>query len=167
MLVSYYRSLSKDRDFLFEPDFPIDLNFNRGLFIYIVNSSIAFIQVRNTTATPIKLPRNTRLRTIIEWDVDRYYQVSYKSVNLVLYRWRTPRPPKVLAQIVITLKTSEAIRNNAPTNSTTIDSKLEYLLPNSIIIYGYNNTVRAIRSIVSEYKDIFIDPRSTIDILED
>ena len=73
MLVSYYRSLLKDRDFLFEPDLPLDLGFNGGLFIYVVDSSITFVQVRNATAAPVELFRNTRLGTIIEWDVDRCY----------------------------------------------------------------------------------------------
>ena len=44
--------MPSNRDFLFEPKFAGDLGFDGGVFAYIIDASLLFIQLRNSTEKP-------------------------------------------------------------------------------------------------------------------
>ena len=43
----------------------------------------------------------------------------------------------------------------------------KYLLPNSIIVYGDNNTTNILTTLMTSFKDIFINIKKTINILKE
>ena len=53
--VVYYSVLPKDRDFLFKLKYYYDLGFKGGVYAYIVDASISFIQLHNTTDHPVRI----------------------------------------------------------------------------------------------------------------
>ena len=73
ILINYHGILSNNRNYLFELKFLIFLDKNRGVFTYIVNIFIIFIQVKNFIEIFIILFKNIRLNTIIKFVIDKYY----------------------------------------------------------------------------------------------
>ena len=43
ILINYYDILSNNHDYLFEPEFPIFLDKDKRVFIYIVDISVIFV----------------------------------------------------------------------------------------------------------------------------
>ena len=152
--VSYASTLPDDRDFLFEPQLPAsyDLGLDGGIFAHVVDSTMTFVQARNSTEAPVVLPRRTRLGTVVEYSADGCYQVSYKSSGLAACGWRTS-------------DRSEASAMN--TTTTTIDPNLEHVLPNGVTVYGDEIASNTLSAIVAEFGDVFTDSGNTIDLPED
>ena len=88
ILVNYYGSLPDNRDFLFEPKLSASYNLRHagGVFAYIVNVNLTLVQAKNAIEVSVVLPKNIRLRTVIEYSVDGYYQVFCKLSSLAVYR---------------------------------------------------------------------------------
>lgn len=91
--ITYNGILPDDRDFLFEPELSItyDLGYDGGVYAYVVDCSTSFVRAKNSTGTPVILPRHTRLGTAVEFAVNGCYQVSYKSAGLAICGWRLDR----------------------------------------------------------------------------
>ena len=47
-----------------------------------------------------------------------------------------------------------------------INSFNKYLLPNNIIVYSNNNTINIFTTLITSFKDIFIDIEKTINIFK-
>lgn len=148
--ISYDGTLPADRDYLFEPELPETYNLGHtgGIFSHVVDSFMTFVQAKNATEATIVLPRHTRLGTVVDFAADGCYQVSYKSASLATCGWRTSDRYEAL-------------------NATVIDPQLEHVLPNGVTIYGGEDAVSTLGSVVAEYEDVFIDTGATIDIPEE
>ena len=155
--VSYKGALPDDRDYLFEPDIPLNLGETGGVYAHVVDSAMTFVQARNTTASPVVLPKGTRLGTVVEYAVDGCYQVSYKSSGLAACGWRSERSEAAINMTSVT---------SADSTATTIDPRLEHVLPNGVTVYGNDEALRSFSSIVADYQDVFEDSGSTIDLPE-
>lgn len=151
--ISYASTLPEDRDFLFEPELPASYNLGTdgGVFAHVVDSSMTFVQARNSTEAPVTLPRRTRVGTVVEYSADGCYQTSYKSAGLAACGWRT----------------SDRSGVSTMNATTTIDTNLEHVLPNGVTVYGNEEAFNALSAIVAEFDDVFTDSGSTIDLPED
>ena len=152
ILITYHSMLPEDRDFLFELELlgSYDLDHSGGIFTYVVDALMTFIQVKNTTNSPIVLLRHIRLGIVVEYAADGCYQVLYKSTDLAACSWRT----------------SERYRASA-INATAVDPNLEYILLNGVTVYGNDEVLYKFSAIVEEYNDVFTDIGATIDVPED
>lgn len=84
IFIIYINTFSENRDFLFEPEFSINyfFNFDDKIFVYIVDIIIIFVQTRNFTKILITFFKYIKFDTIIEYSINKYYQISYKSTKL-------------------------------------------------------------------------------------
>lgn len=154
--VSYHGTLPDDRDFLFEPELPINLGYQGGVFAHVVDTAMTFVQAKNATSAPVVLPRHVRLGTVVEYEANGCYQVSYKSASLAACGWRTSDRSQV-----------SALATTAPA-TTKVDRNLEHVLSNGVTIYGRSEeALRVLSAVVSDYEDVFTDTGGTIDIPED
>ena len=68
----YYTSLL-DRDFIFKPD---NISTNLTLYAHFVDSLISTILVKNNTDYAVQIPRNFRVGTVQESDIENYYHIT-------------------------------------------------------------------------------------------
>ena len=54
----------------------MDLGLDGGTFIYIVDTSLSFVNVYNISYTPVVLPRRIRLREVLENRYKGYYTAA-------------------------------------------------------------------------------------------
>ena len=73
ILINYYDILFDDRDFLFESELIIFLDKDDGVFVYVIDCSLTFIQVKNIIKAFIILFRNIKLNIVIEYAADNCY----------------------------------------------------------------------------------------------
>lgn len=76
ILTHFIKSLSNLRDFLFEFKEESYLL----LYIYLVNSFLLIILIRNNLNLTIKISRNYRIRIIVEAKFDSCYQAFSKNI---------------------------------------------------------------------------------------
>ena len=76
--------LPEDRDFLFEPELParFQLGSNEGVFAHLVDTSLSFVHINNTTSQPVILPKHTRLGSVVEFGEQGGYLVTPESAPL-------------------------------------------------------------------------------------
>ena len=67
ILVSFYDRLSEDRDFLFESKRVSQFDEDNEIFAHIVNFSLIFVQLRNSTFASVKLLKHSRLETLVKY----------------------------------------------------------------------------------------------------
>ena len=84
ILIIYYNTLLKDRNFLFKSELKYDFDYIDGIYTYIINTSMTFIQIKNIISIFINLSRHTQLKTIVEYIANNCYQILYKLVNLII-----------------------------------------------------------------------------------
>ena len=82
--IAYNNTISKDRDFLFEPDCAQEFEFADEVFAHIVDSTISMIQVYNVTAAPVRLSRKIRLEALYEYEQDDVFLTTPVEANLVV-----------------------------------------------------------------------------------
>ena len=88
--VAYKGGLPEDRDFLFEPHCSEYLGHDGGVFAHIVDASLHFVQVRNTSTRPVTLPRRGRLGTVVEYSQQGCYMVSPEEAPKAACGWMSP-----------------------------------------------------------------------------
>ena len=82
--INYLSILFDNRDFLFESELITFLDKNNGVFIYVIDCLLIFIQVKNIIKAFIILFKNIKLNTEIEYATNDYYQVFYKLTSLAV-----------------------------------------------------------------------------------
>lgn len=82
ILINYHNILFDDRNFLFKLELFIDFDYEKEIFIHVVNILIIFVQTKNVIATFIILFRNIKLNTMMKYTINNYYQFFYKSTDL-------------------------------------------------------------------------------------
>ena len=82
ILVHFTESLLNSRDFLFESKEESYLL----LYAYLVDSFLLIILIKNNSNLVIKIPRNHRIRIIVEANFDSYYYASAANVADLVIR---------------------------------------------------------------------------------
>ena len=80
--VHFTESLPDSRDFLFEPEEESYLS----LYAHLVDSSLSAVLTRNNSNLAIKIPRNHRMRIIVEADFNSCYHASAANVADLIIR---------------------------------------------------------------------------------
>ena len=83
ILTTYYNTLLKNKDFLFEPQYKQNLEYKKNIFAYIVNFSFFFIQFRNFLNRSTRIIRKIHLNFIIEFREKEYYLITFETISLI------------------------------------------------------------------------------------
>ena len=158
ILVGYSGSIPADRDFLFEPECSQDLGLMGGIFTYIIDDMIQFVEAYNATAIAVRIPRKARLGLVIEFEQDGAYLVSPDLAPLVAgnsVTWKGKLVKGLMAVAAMAsscantavspytpLATSVSTTTLVSLTPTSINPALEHILPNSIMIYGNDNEAK-------------------------
>lgn len=76
--IDYHNNLFNDRDFLFESQCVHELKNENEVFVYIMNSSFSFMQLRNAITRSIILLKRARLKSMIEYKQKDAYLITSK-----------------------------------------------------------------------------------------
>jgi len=85
------KDLSKDRDFIFEPEYDQDMRTQGDLYAHIVNASLSFVQLRNDTDQPLTIQRHARLGSVTEYDEDECFLANPVDNHLAATGWKHKR----------------------------------------------------------------------------
>ena len=149
--IMYHGTLPDDRDFIFEPQSCHKLGHEGGVYAHIVDSTISFVRVKNTTSSPVKLSRHARLGTIVEYNGVGCHIVSPEAESLATCRWRV----------------SGQSDSPSTTSAGLTDPSKEHPLPNGVTVYGDDEAANALATLVSDFKDVFTDMGKTVDLPEE
>lgn len=82
--IDYHDNLFNDRDFLFESQCIHELKNENEVFVYIINSSFSFMQLRNAITRSIILLKRARLKLMIEYKQKDAYLITSKFSSFVI-----------------------------------------------------------------------------------
>ena len=88
MSMSYHDNLSNDRDFLFEFQCNQFLDLNENVFAHIVNASLDHVMMRNIIQHSVTLQKRVRLKTLIDYNQQRCYNLTSNVDFLVIDDWK-------------------------------------------------------------------------------
>lgn len=151
------RSLSDDRDFLFESQYSWDLKYDDDVFAHVVNIDLSFVQIRNATKSSITLSRKIKLDFVIKYNITQEcYMIMSSDANLTACEWMNWNEEKVrrnrVNKSVIMMIITHIVAFNAIFE---IDLKLEIILFNDVTIYEFNSL--KLVNLIDEYQDLFKD----------
>ena len=180
--VTYRGTIPEDRDFLFEPQCKQDLGHDGGVYAHVVDSSLSFVQLSNTTDHPTQITRRTRLGSVVEFGQEGgCYLAEPEAAPLAAGGWMSRKPKqswksriaKALMTVAATAATAATVytasgssasdKNASP---TTVDPSLEHVLPNGITVYGSQEEASQIAAVAQEFPEIWTDRGTTVDIPE-
>ena len=82
------KSLSDDRNFLFESQYSQNLRHDDDVFAHIVNIKLSFVQIRNVTKSSITLSRKIKLDFVIKYNIiQECYIIIFTDTNLTACEW--------------------------------------------------------------------------------
>lgn len=155
--VLYKGALPEDRDFIFEPSFHKGLGNEGGIFAHVVDATLSFVQVKNSSPLPIKIGKKHNLGQVVECSYDGAYIAHPDMTRFAPSGWKKPTLP------AYTTTTAKEEHPKAPT----IDPSMEHAMPNRIIIYGKPDVATQLATVVDEFPEIWTDRGTTVDIPED
>lgn len=182
--VTYRGSLPDDRDLLFEPQCKQDLGYDGGVYAHVVDSSLSFVQLRNSSARPVQITRRTRIGTVTEFNEEGCFLATPEAAPLATGGWMSRRPKQswksriakgllAVAAGAAYMEGNSLLEHGNPTPSvftasTTVDPSLEHVLPNGITVYGSSpEEASQIASVAMEFPEIWTDQGTTVDIPEE
>ena len=89
--VNYHGKIPENRDFFFEPQFNLNphLKNDGGVFPHIIDVFLNFVQTHNATAIPVIIPRRTNLKSIFEYNQEKYYFADLNTdPKLIFTGWK-------------------------------------------------------------------------------
>ena len=183
--VAYHGTLPHDRDFLFEPKYSHDLGFDGGIYAHVIDASVSFVQVRNSTEQPARINRRAKLGNIVEYTQDGCYLTSPDEAPLAAGGWLNKKPvrswePEVAkAAAVASVSMASTVAGFTPNaaftekvastepSSITIDPALEHVTLNGITVYGDQQSAARIAAVAENFPSIWTDYGQTVDIAEE
>ena len=174
--VVYHGQLPNDRDFLFDPHCNHYLGTEGGVYAHIVDSTLSFVQLRNSSDKSITIPKRARLESVIEYQQDGAYLAIPDHSYLASGGWlstNTRSWKRKLARGIVGLAAAYSVltSSTAPADSTgrtatelQIDPKQEHVLANGVTVYGPPSQTLQLASIVNSFPEIWQDQGQTVDI---
>ena len=163
MSISYHDNLSNDRDFFFESQCNQFLDLNENVFVYIVNAFLNHVMMRNIIQHSIILQKRARLKTLIDYNQQKCYNLTSNVDFLIIDDWKITKQHQriwknklnmTIATIiyVVSLTTnmtsssssSSSFKSNAATNvnSIFVNSKtIFFIVIDSILKHVMSNDV--------------------------
>ena len=180
VFVTYHDQLFDDRDYLFESQCVVDFDDDDDVFAHIVNITLSYILIRNTSDRSMKISRRSRLEIVINYNQEKCYNVTSDAKFLATSDWMSHRDQrfwkeKLMKDMTIVVATyvvfmiftalSSTIDNIDVVDVNTkailsikihsqIDLNLEHVLSNDIIVYDSETVASRIASIIDEFSQI-------------
>ena len=191
--MSYNDDLSIDRDFLFESQCAKYLNDDDDVFAHIVDVEFDHVMIKNTINYVVQLFKRARLDSVIEFNQQKCYNLTFDTKFLVIEDWTNRRSRSwksklnmiiatvvyaILVEIDLSSKTIDIIIIVVITSIITfisiitskfsfhIDSQLESILSNDIIVYDSSTNVVKLIAIVNEFSQIWDDQDIIVNVFE-
>ena len=163
-----------DRDYIFEPVQQKDLT----LYIYLVDSYIAGVLVKNKTDKPIYIPKRLRLGILCEVDYKNVFfttsddDTPNDSGNDGLLKALLPKPsiskPKkpattnwikkaAILATVASINITSSLLHLVYNATTTTDLAKETKLPNGIMVYSNRHDTQLLSNLVDEFPTVWRD----------
>ena len=166
MSISYHDNLSNDRDFLFEFQCNQLLDLNENVFVHIVNAFLNHVMMRNIIQYSIILQKRARLKTLIDYNQQKCYNLTSNVDFLIIDDWKITKQHQriwknklnmtiVVAIYVVSLTTnmisSSFFKSDTTTNVNSIfnnlktfffiviDLILKHVMSNDVVIYDESN----------------------------
>lgn len=151
------KSLSNDRNFLFESQYSQNLRHDDDVFAHIVNVKLSFVQIQNATKSSITLSCKIKLDFVIEYDITQEcYMIISSDANLTVCEWMNWDEEKArrncVNKSVVAMMITHVVTFNAIFE---INLKLEIILLNDVTIYE-SNSLKLV-NLINEYQDLFKD----------
>ena len=195
MSISYHDSLSNDRDFFFEFQCNQLLDLNEDVFAYIVDAFLNHVMIRNIIQHSVILQKRVRLKTLIDYNQQKCYNLTSDVDFLVIDDWKISKQHQriwksklnMTAAAVIyvvflatdmTSFSSSSFKSDATTNVNfvfinlktaffiVIDSTLKHVMSNDVTIYDESNAIARIAKMINAYSSIWNDQDTIVDISE-
>ena len=175
--------LFKDRKYFFESQCSQYLNDENDMFVHLIDLFFFFVQVHNISSYSVKLFKQVKLRTFVEYDLQKCYLIISKETSKSSHEWLSKRIMKdwkfkiiklvaIAVYIVVNLN-SELISSTQINSLFTlniqiiIDFNLKHIYINDVIIYDDSFVIFVIEAVVNEYQNFFVDKRITVNIFKD
>ena len=193
VLMSYNDNLSTDRDFLFESQCAKYLNDDDNVFAHIVDVELDHVMIKNIINYVVQLFKRVRLDSIIEFNQQRCYNLTFDAKFLIIENWTNRRSRswkskldmiiattiyaisieidlslKVIDIIIIVVITSIITSISIITSkfNSHIDSQLKSILSNDIIVYDSSTNVVKLIAIVNQFSQIWNDQDIIVNMFE-
>ena len=191
--MSYNDDLSADRDFLFESQCAKYLNDDDDVFAHIVDVELDHVMIKNTINYVVQLFKRARFDSIIEFNQQKCYNLTFDAKFLIIENWTNRRSKswksklnmivattvyaisvkidlssKAIDIIVIVVITSIITSISTITSKFNfhIDSQLESILSNDITVYDSSTNVVKLIAIVNEFSQIWNDQDIIVNVFE-
>ena len=92
--VQFNDQLPEDRDFLFKPQFKDELGHSGGIYAHVVDSTLSFVQLKNSTDYPVIIQRRKRLGSVVEYTQQGAFLAATEDAHLASTGWKSGRPGK-------------------------------------------------------------------------
>ena len=152
IFVTYHDFLFDDRDFLFEFHCQYDLKYDDDVYVYVVDSNLFKILVRNVTSQSITLAKRARLDMIIEYNQAECYLImseeSYKTIN----DWMNDRSwKKQLIVSFVTLAATYATLDIVSHESTTSsnESVASFASSTQLVVFTVSQIDSSLKHVLS------------------
>ena len=119
--VNYSGDLPMDRDFFFEPQLPEshELGPEGGVYAHVVDASMSFVQVKNSTDAPVVLPKRVRLGNVVDMMPHQCYYTVPEAAPLATGNWKkTLRKAATVAVAASAITSGASLASPAPSTST-------------------------------------------------
>ena len=153
---------------------------NKNVFVYIVNAFLNHVIMRNIIQHSIILQKRVRLRTLIDYNQQKCYNLTFDVDFLIIDDWKITKQHRriwknklnmttIVVIYVVSLTTnitlsfkSNTIATNIRSTQTSlkttfiivINSILKYVLSNDVIVYNNSNAIARITKIINVYSNV-------------
>ena len=185
--------MSIDRDFLFESQCAKYLDDDDDVLIHIIDVEFYHVIIKNIINHVVQLFKRIRLDSIIEFNQQKCYNFTFDAKFLIIEKWTNRRSKswkfkldmivattiyaisikidlssKIIDIIVVAMITSIITFISTITSKSNfrIDSQLESILSNDIIVYNSSTNVVKLVAIVNEFFQIWNDQNITVNVFE-
>ena len=84
MFVNYRDDLFNDKIFLFESQCKQNLDFEKNVYVYIVDVNLSKMLIRNIINQSITLTRRVKLNIITKYNQTNYYLIMSNNINKIV-----------------------------------------------------------------------------------
>lgn len=148
--------LPDDRDLFFRPEYNAETERIRsagGIYAHAVDCNVSFGQISNRSDENVVIPVNTRLGTIVEYDVDGYFLANELTGTLASAGYEnTPKNARITHESTPLIRASERdITKHVDDYSNEFETKHR----NGVTIFRDHRAVERLTAVVDEYADIW------------
>lgn len=84
MLMIYYDTLFDNKNLLFEFQYKQNLDYDEGIYVYIIDFKLLFMQLRNVINKSTRIIKKIRLNFIIKFNETKCFLIIFETTSLII-----------------------------------------------------------------------------------